>query len=215
MSFAQLHPRLLARLLPKSLPLWLIAAVLLVSTPWASAADPLGATPHNDGTTTFRVWAPFVDAVAVKINGGTAVTLAREAGHCCSAITASMDCGSTIRLIYARSVQDAQQITKERNYFETSTLPTATPTVLNHHRLTPALGQAVCQEPRADIGTGAGTERQDEMHRPLRPRLSMNSGTASTIADGGVPKKAARKSIRFRFTRWVRHDRPRSDDIRC
>ena len=82
MSFAQLHPgKLLAQLLPKSLPLWLIASLLLVSTPWASAADPLGATPHNDGTTTFRVWAPFVDAVAVKINGGTAVPLAREAGH--------------------------------------------------------------------------------------------------------------------------------------
>jgi 1,4-alpha-glucan branching enzyme len=82
MSFAQLHPgKLLAQLLPKSLPLWLIASLLLVSTLWASAADPLGATPHNDGTTTFRVWAPFVDAVAVKINGGTAVPLAREAGH--------------------------------------------------------------------------------------------------------------------------------------
>jgi len=82
MSFAQLHPgKLLAQLLPKSLPLWLIASLLLVSTPWASAADPLGATPRSDGTTTFRVWAPFVDAVAVKINGGTAVPLAREDGH--------------------------------------------------------------------------------------------------------------------------------------
>src|SRR5438128_12516360 len=86
MSLAQLHSgRLLAGLLPKSLPLSrslsLIISVLLVSTLWASAADPLGATPHNDGSTTFRVWAPFVDAVAVKINGGTAVPLAREAGH--------------------------------------------------------------------------------------------------------------------------------------
>jgi 1,4-alpha-glucan branching enzyme len=80
MSLAQLHPgKLLDRLLPKSLALWLIASVLLVSAPWPIAADPLGATPHNDGTTTFRVWAPFVDAVAVKINGGAAVPLAREA----------------------------------------------------------------------------------------------------------------------------------------
>jgi 1,4-alpha-glucan branching enzyme len=55
--------------------------VLLVATPWANAADPLAATLHNDGTTTFRVWAPFVDAVSVKINDGTAVPLAREAGH--------------------------------------------------------------------------------------------------------------------------------------
>jgi 1,4-alpha-glucan branching enzyme len=80
MSLAQPHPgKLLDRLLPKSLALWLIASVLLVSAPSPIAADPLGATPHNDGTTTFRVWAPFVDAVAVKINGGAAVPLAREA----------------------------------------------------------------------------------------------------------------------------------------
>jgi 1,4-alpha-glucan branching enzyme len=83
MSFAQLHAgKLVARLLPKSVAsLWLIGSLLLVSTLWASAADPLGATPHSDGSTTFRVWAPFVDAVAVKINGGTAVPLAREDGH--------------------------------------------------------------------------------------------------------------------------------------
>ena len=82
MSLAQLHPgKLLAGLLLRSLGLWLIASVLLVSTPGASAADLLGATLHDDGTTTFRVWAPFVDDVAVRINGGTAVPLAREAGH--------------------------------------------------------------------------------------------------------------------------------------
>jgi 1,4-alpha-glucan branching enzyme len=82
MRFARLHPgKLPARLLSKPLSLWLIASVLLVSTPWSSAADPLGATPHNDGTTTFRLWAPFVDAVAVKINGGPPMPLAREAGH--------------------------------------------------------------------------------------------------------------------------------------
>ena len=73
MWFARLRPgKLLAGSL-STLSLWLIASVLLVSMPWASAADPLGASPHNDGTTTFRVWAPFVDAVAVKINGGTPV----------------------------------------------------------------------------------------------------------------------------------------------
>lgn len=47
----------------------------------ASAADPLGATLHPDGTTTFRVWAPFVDEVGVKINGGVVVPLAKEPGH--------------------------------------------------------------------------------------------------------------------------------------
>jgi 1,4-alpha-glucan branching enzyme len=47
----------------------------------AIAADPLGATLHSDGTTTFRVWAPFVDSVAVRINGGAPVALAKEPGH--------------------------------------------------------------------------------------------------------------------------------------
>src|SRR5262245_62295834 len=80
MSLAQSHfEKLLAGVLPKSLSL--IISVLLLSTLWASAADPLGATPHSDGSTSFRVWAPFVDAVAVKINGGTAVPLTREDGH--------------------------------------------------------------------------------------------------------------------------------------
>jgi hypothetical protein len=80
MSLAQSHfEKLLAGVLPKSLSL--VISVLLLSTLWASAADPLGATPHSDGSTTFRVWAPFVDAVAVKINGGTAVPLAKEDGH--------------------------------------------------------------------------------------------------------------------------------------
>ena len=82
MALAQLNSgKLLAGVLPKSLPLSLIISVLLLSTLWARAAEPLGATPHSDGSTTFRVWAPFVDAVAVKINGGTAVPLAREDGH--------------------------------------------------------------------------------------------------------------------------------------
>lgn len=57
------------------------AAAVLAATRLASAADPLGATLHNDGTTTFRVWAPFVDAVGVKINGGAVVPLAQEPGH--------------------------------------------------------------------------------------------------------------------------------------
>ena len=56
-------------------------SVLLVATLPARATDPLGATLHSDGTTTFRVWAPFVDHVGVKINGGTVVPLAQEPGH--------------------------------------------------------------------------------------------------------------------------------------
>jgi len=61
----------------------LLACVLvfLVTAAAAFAADPLGATLHQDGTTTFRVWAPFVDSVAVRINNRPAVPLAREPGH--------------------------------------------------------------------------------------------------------------------------------------
>ncbi len=55
--------------------------LVLISVSAAFAADPLGATPHNDGTTTFRVWAPFVDSVAVRINNRPPVPLAREPGH--------------------------------------------------------------------------------------------------------------------------------------
>jgi 1,4-alpha-glucan branching enzyme len=80
MSSAQLHP---GRLAAAPLARWLLALVstFLFATLLASAADPLGATLHNDGTTTFRVWAPFVDDVAVKINGGAAVPLTKEPGH--------------------------------------------------------------------------------------------------------------------------------------
>jgi len=77
MSSGQLHPGMPpARLLANCL-LVLVSAFLIATTP-ASAADPLGTTLHNDGTTTFRVWAPSVDDVAVKINGGAVVPLARE-----------------------------------------------------------------------------------------------------------------------------------------
>jgi 1,4-alpha-glucan branching enzyme len=58
----------------------LIASFLLGMSP-ASAADPLGATLHQDGTTTFRVWAPFVDSVSARINDSTAVPLSKEQGH--------------------------------------------------------------------------------------------------------------------------------------
>src|SRR5436305_14053672 len=48
---------------------------------WAQGTPPpLGATPRAGGAI-FRVWAPFVDSVAVKVNDGTAVPLTREGGH--------------------------------------------------------------------------------------------------------------------------------------
>jgi 1,4-alpha-glucan branching enzyme len=46
----------------------------------AHAATPLGATPDSLGTT-FRVWAPHVDDVAVQIDDHDPVELAREPGH--------------------------------------------------------------------------------------------------------------------------------------
>lgn len=80
LSFAQLTPgKTLARRLAKFL--LLIGSAFFVAAQAASAADPLGATLHKDGTTTFRVWAPFVDDVAVKVNGGPSVPLTKEAGH--------------------------------------------------------------------------------------------------------------------------------------
>ena len=66
---------------PRAVWLGLIAWVLLLPLAWPSAADPLGATPHGDGSTTFRVWAPFVDSVGVRVNDAPAVPLAQEAGH--------------------------------------------------------------------------------------------------------------------------------------
>jgi len=70
---------LASRLLAKCLLIFFSA--FFVATRLASATDPLGATLHTDGTTTFRVWAPFVDTVAVKINGGAVVPLSQEPGH--------------------------------------------------------------------------------------------------------------------------------------
>jgi len=80
MSFGRFFPgKLRARLLAQCILVF--TAVFLAATSRGSAADPLGATLHNDGTTTFRVWAPFVDAVGVKINGGAVIPLTKEPGH--------------------------------------------------------------------------------------------------------------------------------------
>jgi 1,4-alpha-glucan branching enzyme len=73
--FAILHRDILARCL------CVLALVCLGGARTARAVDPLGATPHDNGTTTFRVWAPFVDEVSVRINGGAAVPLQKEPGH--------------------------------------------------------------------------------------------------------------------------------------
>lgn len=51
---------------------WMVFILLLCAC-FARAGDPLGATLQKDGTTTFRVWAPFVESVSVKVNGGNPV----------------------------------------------------------------------------------------------------------------------------------------------
>ena len=67
--------------------LLIFVSVLFLAISFASATDPLGATLHKDGTTTFRVWAPFVDCVSVRINDGALVPLTQEPGHPDSADT--------------------------------------------------------------------------------------------------------------------------------
>lgn len=69
--------RYLAALL---LPLALVAASVCRDPSTQPKTPPLGATPYPGGAT-FRVWAPFVDSVSVKINGGTPVPLRKEDGH--------------------------------------------------------------------------------------------------------------------------------------
>ena len=47
--------------------------------------------------------------------------------------------------------------------------------VLDHHRLAPFLRELLGEQPRADVGAGAGAERHDEFHRPGRPVLRLRA----------------------------------------
>ena len=97
MSSPQNHsPREATRLAAKCL--LILVATFLGATRLANAADPLGATLHKDGTTAFRVWAAFVDSVAVKINDRAPMPLAREPGHPDPADTAPLFVGESDRL---------------------------------------------------------------------------------------------------------------------
>src|SRR5215467_15809973 len=60
--------------------LWILIVAIGIPCLGQSLLPPLGATPRQGGTT-FRLWAPFVDSVAVKVNDGQAVLMARESGH--------------------------------------------------------------------------------------------------------------------------------------
>ncbi|MBV9556717.1 MAG: hypothetical protein JO254_06525, partial [Pseudolabrys sp.] len=60
--------------------LLLLLSALAASTSVQPLAAPLGATPHAQGTV-FRVWAPFVEEVQVRINDGAPQALKKEAGR--------------------------------------------------------------------------------------------------------------------------------------
>ncbi|HEX4797301.1 MAG TPA: alpha-amylase family glycosyl hydrolase [Humisphaera sp.] len=57
----------------------LISLLFVSIAAWAAPA-PLGSTVHNGGVT-FRVWAPYVDSVAVRIGDAAPVPMAKEPGH--------------------------------------------------------------------------------------------------------------------------------------
>ena len=60
--------------------LWLLVFTAGLSCLGQTAQLPLGATPKPGGTT-FRLWAPFVDSVAVKVNNSDPVPMSKESGH--------------------------------------------------------------------------------------------------------------------------------------
>ncbi len=59
--------------------LWVLVFTIGLSC-FAQTVPPLGATPQPGGAT-FRLWAPFVDSVAVKVNDNEPVPMAKEGGH--------------------------------------------------------------------------------------------------------------------------------------
>src|SRR4051794_25597659 len=57
-----------------------ILSSLLSAAASAATPPPLGSTPYPGGVT-FRVWVPFVESVAVRINDRAPLPLAKEPGH--------------------------------------------------------------------------------------------------------------------------------------
>ena len=60
--------------------LWLSIFAAGLSCLGQTSQLPLGATPKQGGTT-FRLWVPFVDSVAVKVNDSEPVPMSKESGH--------------------------------------------------------------------------------------------------------------------------------------
>jgi len=63
----------------KQLALLLLVIVIALRA-LAQTPPPLGSTPKVGGTT-FRLWAPFVDSVAVQVNDAAPVAMTKETGH--------------------------------------------------------------------------------------------------------------------------------------
>src|SRR6266496_839043 len=59
--------------------LWVLVFTTGISC-FAQTVPPLGATPQEGGTT-FRLWAPFVESVAIKVNDSEPVLMTKESGH--------------------------------------------------------------------------------------------------------------------------------------
>jgi 1,4-alpha-glucan branching enzyme len=60
--------------------LWVLVFMAGLSCLGQTVQPPLGATPKQSGTT-FRLWAPFVDSVVVKVNDREPVRMSKEDGH--------------------------------------------------------------------------------------------------------------------------------------
>jgi 1,4-alpha-glucan branching enzyme len=60
--------------------LWVLVFTIALPCLTQTVQPPLGATPQVGGTT-FRLWAPFVESVAVRVNDGEPMPMAKEGGH--------------------------------------------------------------------------------------------------------------------------------------
>ena len=58
----------------------------------------------------------------------------------------------------------------------TAGMPSGALAVFDDHRLAPALGQALGEQPPCDVGAGAGRQRDDQTNGALRPRRGLGEG---------------------------------------
>jgi hypothetical protein len=90
--------------------------------------------------------------------------------------------------------------------------PSAAGAVFHDHRLPPALGEAVRQQPRADIGAAARPERDDEFDRPRRPIGRRCGDGDNQGGDGGEDGQGAKAHDLVAFAA-VRLQMARREDL--